>query len=441
VDLNHKQDTSDTSAPPKRNRVKRGFGFGFRNLKDSLPGITTTNPTPQSPPNLNKSNPFQGDMVDSSATTQGFADESIWRDLPLKWATDFVPLALPGSRLAGVSVIAIATWPEGSSSTEGEGIQLLAVATKTAIVLYETLNRAFRFVKVSSFLKAESYPFEFFLSMCCYASIQEFYTPLVPRNIAFVEGSFDDRRNPEMGGEPCLFVIFDKQAGWLRLADSAVGVMTLTPVGGLPPPIEDPKSKWVLPVRFELPIPGQMDEKRFVYILTRGFRTHIVSYPSPPSSPLAAISWNSTPTFVSPRLVRPKNNLSNALPLLQLVGFSSSGIEIQEMGLSFLDNSHGTVFPTDIKQTKVTFKGEVEFLAVGRHWSRLWETLGEEPSQQSSSGPSGKPVSDSDNDASSQGGSMGFYGWCRHSPNDGRVFWIGGDAYDDWSGQLSSTVR
>lgn len=206
--------------------------------------------------------------------------------------------------------------------------------------------------------------------------------------------------------------------------------MTLVAVGGLPPPIEDPKSKWASPVRFELPIPGQMNKKRVVYILTRGFRTHIVSYPSPPSPPLAAIFWHSIPTFVSPRLVQPKDALPNALPLLQLVAFSSSGVEIQEMGLSFLDSGHGNVFPTDIKQTKMMFEGEVKFLAVGRHW----ETPGERPSLQSSSGPSGELVSDTDNDASSQGGSMGIYGWCHHSPSSGRMFWIGGDAWDDWSG-------
>ena len=105
-------------------------------------------------------------------------------------------------------------------------------------------------------------------------------------------GPASSQKSPEHlrrdASEPCLFIIFDKQAGWLRLADSTVGVMTLAAVGGLPPPIEDPKSKWALPVRFELPIPGQMNEKQFVYILTRGFRTHIVSYPSPPSPPLAA---------------------------------------------------------------------------------------------------------------------------------------------------------
>ena len=71
----------------------------------------------------------------NSATTESFVDEYIRKDLPLKWATDFVPLALPGSRLAGVSVIATATWPEGGNPTEGEGIQFLAVATKSAILL------------------------------------------------------------------------------------------------------------------------------------------------------------------------------------------------------------------------------------------------------------------------------------------------------------------
>ncbi|KIM46550.1 hypothetical protein M413DRAFT_24255 [Hebeloma cylindrosporum] len=394
VDLRHKQNASNASALPKGNRGKRGFGFGFRYLMDSLPGITPTNPTPLSPPNLNKGSAFRGDKVNSSAATQSFADE-VWRDLPVRWATDFVPLALPGGRLDGLVVIAIATWPEASDLNKGEGIQLLAVATKSAIVLYESVKerRAFRFVK-------------------------EFYTPLVPRNIAFVEGSFNDRRSPEMGGEPCLFIIFDKQAGWLRLADSAVGVMTLTAVGGLPPSIEDPKSKWALPVRFELPGQG----KRVVYILTRGFRTHIVSYPAPPSPPLAAIFWNSAPTFVSPRLVRSKDNT----PSLQLVAFSSSGIEIQEMGLSSLDDtSHESVFPNDIKQTNVMFEeDEVEFLAVGRHW----EVLGQErdASQQSS-----YELSGSNNDASNQGGSMGIYGCCRHSPNDWRVFWIGGDAWED----------
>ena len=133
---------------------------------DSLPGITTTSPTLQSPPGLNKNNLFQGDMV-NSATTESFVDEYIWKDLPLKWAKDFVPLALPGSRLAGVSIIAIATWPEGGNPTKGEGIQFLAVATKSAILLYETPkgSRAFRFVKVRSFVKVESYPSELFLPM------------------------------------------------------------------------------------------------------------------------------------------------------------------------------------------------------------------------------------------------------------------------------------
>lgn len=73
-------------------------------------------------------------------------------DLPLRWATDFVPLASSGSRLNNSAILSYAIWSE--EGRKGRGGQLLAVATKTAILLYETPKgeRAFRFVKVSAFL-------------------------------------------------------------------------------------------------------------------------------------------------------------------------------------------------------------------------------------------------------------------------------------------------
>lgn len=75
------------------------------------------------------------------------ADSDDWdmiEDLPLRWATDFVPLASPGSRLINSSVLSYAVW-----TGSGTG-RLLAVATKSNILLYETPRgeRAFRFVKV-----------------------------------------------------------------------------------------------------------------------------------------------------------------------------------------------------------------------------------------------------------------------------------------------------
>lgn len=81
------------------------------------------------------------------------SDDSGWdviEDLPLRWATDYVPLASPGSRLVNTPVLSYALWFGDNPRVRGQG-RLLAVATKTNILLYETPKgeRAFRFVKVS----------------------------------------------------------------------------------------------------------------------------------------------------------------------------------------------------------------------------------------------------------------------------------------------------
>lgn len=68
-------------------------------------------------------------------------------DHSIRWATDYKPLASPGSRLAGTSALLFATW-----SDEGRkgGEKLLAIATKSNVLLYETPKgeRAYKFVKV-----------------------------------------------------------------------------------------------------------------------------------------------------------------------------------------------------------------------------------------------------------------------------------------------------
>jgi hypothetical protein len=70
-------------------------------------------------------------------------------DLPLRWAFDYVSLAISGSRLANTSVLFYDIWSDPTVS--GRKGALLAVATKSTILLYETPKgeRAFRFVKVS----------------------------------------------------------------------------------------------------------------------------------------------------------------------------------------------------------------------------------------------------------------------------------------------------
>jgi hypothetical protein len=68
-------------------------------------------------------------------------------DLPLRWATDYVALATPASRLANQSVLFF----ELHRCTDGGRVTArLAVATKQNILLYESVRgeRAFRFVKV-----------------------------------------------------------------------------------------------------------------------------------------------------------------------------------------------------------------------------------------------------------------------------------------------------
>jgi hypothetical protein len=76
--------------------------------------------------------------------------DSSWdivEDLPLRWATDYVPLAAPGSRLMNSPVSTYALW---RNDDQAHGSALLAVAVKSAVLLYESPKgeRAFRFVKV-----------------------------------------------------------------------------------------------------------------------------------------------------------------------------------------------------------------------------------------------------------------------------------------------------
>lgn len=78
--------------------------------------------------------------------------EGAWdivEDLPLRWASDYVSLAISGSRLANTSVLFYDMWSD--TTNNGRKGALLAVATKSTVLLYETPKgeRAFRFVKVS----------------------------------------------------------------------------------------------------------------------------------------------------------------------------------------------------------------------------------------------------------------------------------------------------
>ncbi|TFK43867.1 hypothetical protein BDQ12DRAFT_643609 [Crucibulum laeve] len=403
------------------------------------------------------------------------SDESSWdvvEDLPLRWATDFVPLATAGSRLAGASVLSYAIWTD--ENRKGRGGQLLAIATKYNILLYETPKgeRAFRFVK-------------------------EFYTPLQPRNISFFQqsvqevtrstsdagpGRFQSHRRSDSAGtlravesrnsasntlnygtQLSLFVVFDKKAGWIRLADSAVGEIdlyddkgaenlyshtngrdtltasTLRSKARLSFDIHGSASKWVPITRCEVPIPGQTDGTRKIHFLTRGKKTHITACPLPTQSalyaPLHVVQWHAFPKHISVRVCEPPASDDRAdTPFLQLVAFGQNGIEVQELPLAFLSTGKGKsrALFDDPVWVEEDLGGEAGFLSVGGHWDQIHRLLrpGLQRSYSATSDMSGYSFNsmESEDIVAKMRREEGLYGWCRKGATDWRVFWLGGVA-------------
>lgn len=138
------------ATPTKRHRTQGSITKGFRNLVTESP-VTTTPITPQSYARLLPLEVNTGDRTadcDFSPSSEPTWD-LLQEDLPLRWATDFIPLATPGSRLMSTSAHSYAMWNEGG--VKGRGSALLAIATKSNILMYEKPKgeRAFRFIKVS----------------------------------------------------------------------------------------------------------------------------------------------------------------------------------------------------------------------------------------------------------------------------------------------------
>ena len=264
-----------------------------------------------------------------------------------------------------------------------------------------------------------------------------------------------------------LFVVFDKKAGWIRLADSAVGEVELGEDGGPQPPgllysrdtfsstmsaasvrqrsrlsfdIRESTAKWIVPVRCELPVPGQGGLTQPVHILTRGKRTHVVPCPLPSqtsaSPPLHAVFWKAHPKFVSPRVILSGND--HEQPLLQLVAFGENGIEVQEMGVSFMSiKGKGRAFPDELIRAEEDLGGDAGFLSLGGNWDRLEQVL----SWQQGPMPSAASVFSADSDMDSADvlerlkKEEGIYGWCRKGLQDWRIFWVGGNSGVNGSGE------
>lgn len=248
-----------------------------------------------------------------------------------------------------------------------------------------------------------------------------------------------------------LFVIFDKKAGVIRIADSAVGEVELANDGALLSPdflqsretssssssrrrISEvhvsSKGRWVLPSRMDLPAATsgrQPPLLRSVYFLTRGKRTHILPSPLPATisnnPPLFSLTWESQPSSVTPRVCYPPED--GALPFLQLVAFGDGGVEVQELSLAFLRGQGKGRAEVPVRSSLDISAG---FLCTGGHWHQPNSSpdLTRSPSVASDVSGTSFGSLNTDELLSRLQLEQGIYGWCQKDLRDWRVFWVGG---------------
>ncbi|EGN92045.1 hypothetical protein SERLA73DRAFT_173171 [Serpula lacrymans var. lacrymans S7.3] len=483
LDLQRPSEGNPQQTPSKRHRHASSLTKGLRNLMAESPTRHTPEPQPSSyqsfipslkPPQASRQS------TQSSQSTAATTD-STWDvvdDLPLRWATDFVPFAAPGSRLLSASVISYALWQEGQQWSRA----LLAVATKSNIFLYEKPKneRAFHFVK-------------------------EFYTPLQPRNLIFVQQSVQDiYRSPSdvghsrvvssdastglysarsafaaplglsYGAQTALFIVFEKKAGIIRIADAAVTEVDLYDSTQTANVVlarrsrasydfgytKEGKGAWVLPSQADLPFaqspyqnlmsgnsrPAGGPGLRSVYFLTRGKQTHIVPCPLPATlstaPPLHTIMWKSPPGSVSARICHPGSGHS---PFLQLIGMGEDGVEVQEVPLPLSAGGRGKGKGKAVAEPPQAqaFIGEAGFLTSGGNWHRPMHPtpLIRNLSAASVVSTTSFDSLETDEIATRLRAEQGIYGWWRKDLEDWRIFWVGGDGREDSLGDEGESNR
>ncbi|KIY42883.1 hypothetical protein FISHEDRAFT_68270 [Fistulina hepatica ATCC 64428] len=462
------------ATPTKKHRPQHSFARSLRSFIDQPLGAGCVNSDSEP-----QTSSYHSMLSPSRIPNPRTLSPQLWAvvedEAPVRWATDFVPLAAPGSRLAQASIQSYAIWKQDDKRADRG--QLLAVATKTNVLLYETPRgeRAFRFVK-------------------------EFYTPMPAKSITFFQQNVSEvvrslsentfrlhrgharttstqsmrpmegeltRVSINYGTQLCLFVVFGKKAGWIRLADSAVGEFTLHdeeyasmqqqhamsasassspvrlyPDGGTTPrrsraSFEMQGPRWIAPATCELPL-GNTGSKgkgiglatRKVYVLTRGRRTHILPRPLPSNSamspPLYAVAWRSAPTTVTARCdVRAEE------PFLQLVALGEEGAAVQEVPLAFLAKGSRGRVPVGVqRELRVAEEelgaGDAAFLCEGGHWDTPSSSVQRSSSTRSGVSEESFDSVDTEDLVTRMQEEQGMYAWYRKDAEDWRVFWLGG---------------
>ncbi|KAG6854475.1 hypothetical protein C0991_006554 [Blastosporella zonata] len=472
LDLYRPSNWQVQQSPSKKTRPQSTIARSFKSLIDPTYSFDASSSSLDtiSSPVLTIPAPQTSQRNDRLSPQRRESTESGWdvvEDLPLRWATDFVPLATAGSRLLNLSVISYALWSD--ESRKGRGERYLAVATKNSIFLYETPKgeRAFRFSR-------------------------EFYTPLTPRNLTFFQQSVQDinrsmsdatskffashRRTESTstirasdknrastsspmtlnyGTHLSLFVNFDKKAGWIRIADSAVGEMELYDMGGGHRRASDSPSashrksrmsfdntlqlpRWIAPVQCTVPLPNRPGMTRELILITRGTSTHIMPSPLPigPSyyPPLSVVTWRSPPTSISARI---SMECGSSPPFLQLIGLGGgNGIEVQEISLSFMGKGKGVLVHEEPLRAEEDLVGDSGFLCHGGHWDQSHHLYHRQRLSRSFSAMSAVSVNSSTSMESEDllekmKKEEGIYAWSRKGLEDWRVLWVGGSLTGD----------
>lgn len=297
--------------------------------------------------------------------------------------------------------------------------------------------------------------------------------------------SFHNNRlsNHTYSAQMAIFVVFEKKAGLIRIADAAVTEVEMydpgsnggaslmstkdsLSVGGSLSSrrsrtsidfmaFKEGKGAWILPSLVDLPatqLPGgEVSPQKSVYVLTRGKHTHIIPAPFPAviqhAPPVHTLVWSSPPSSVSVRACIPRSSRTKSSPethpLLQFIAFGEDGIEAEEIPLAVLvggvkgkgkDKDKGAPVPVSLVEPRrgQSFIGETGFLAQGGHWHRLPSEITApvlERSDSTSSTRSFESVHTEEVVARLKA-EAGVYGWLRKSVEDWRVFWMGGDTRD-----------
>jgi hypothetical protein len=255
------------------------------------------------------------------------------------------------------------------------------------------------------------------------------------------------------GSQLSLFVIFEKKAGLIRIADSAVDEIEMYDDWLLSPITEGNSSKlrrslqsfdafgfgserkgaWLPLCNLEVPTGGFVEDRtpltRPIVLISRGRQTHILPSPIPvplsSSPPLCIIPWNHTPSQVTGRVCYG----NDGIPFLQVVAYGE-GVEVAELDFSFLNRKPGSggkgkgkAAPVEpLVRAYTDAFDPSRFACRGGEW-HLLDTANGRPEIQRRM-PSADSMDTREWIARVQM-EEGFYGWYRKDVEDYRVFWMG----------------